>query len=216
MFNLAQSSARMGGRLIIIWKILVIKFPINYFVLSFLFSQECESWQVVCRSHYWDSHQSHWEPVCLLSSYVFVNSCLLSWFAVKRTLPRGGRYNLSRLNYKYKCTWCSLHHSLYNSFSYLPVYMWRQLNKVNQKDDFSELLRLMSAKQMQTDADFDNNRVCDEGFLHFIQNVITASPCWSSDSFARVLVLWCYLFQSPHSIGLFVLIAKIIWFIHNS
>ena len=101
---------------------LVIKFPINYFFLSFLVSQEClrlhleecESRQVVCRSHYWGSHQSHWEPVCLLSSYVFVNSCLHSWFAVKRTLPRGGRYNLSRLNYKYKCTWCSLHHCIYN------------------------------------------------------------------------------------------------------
>ena len=61
-------------------------------------------------------------------------------------------------------------------FSYLPVYMWRQLNKVNQKDDFSELLHLMSAKQMHTDADFDNNRVCNKGFLHFIQNVIIASP----------------------------------------
>ena len=57
-------------------------------------------------------------------------------------------------------------------FCYLPVYMWRQLNKVNQKDDFSELLHLMSAKQMHTDADFNNNRVCNKGFLHFIQNVI--------------------------------------------
>ena len=62
-------------------------------------------------------------------------------------------------------------------FSYLPVYMWRQLNKVNQKDNFSELLHLMSAKQMHTDADFDNNRVYNEGFRHFIQNVIIASPC---------------------------------------
>ena len=60
-------------------------------------------------------------------------------------------------------------------FSYLPVYMWRQLNKVNQKDDFSELLHLMSAKQMHTDADFDNNRVCNKGFIHFIQNVIIRS-----------------------------------------
>ena len=37
--------------------------------------------------------------------------------------------------------------------------MWRQQNKVNQKDDFAELMHLMSIKQMQVDADFDNNRV---------------------------------------------------------
>ena len=48
----------------------------------------------------------------------------------------------------------------FNLFSYLPVYMWRQQNKVEKKDDFVELLRLMSLKQLQEDADFDNNRVC--------------------------------------------------------
>ena len=180
MLNLAQSSTRMGGRHIITWKILVIKFPINYFVLSFLFSQEClrlhleecESRQVVCRSHYWGSHQSHWEPVCLLSSYVFVNSCS-QWrghcHVVADTTCQGWIINTNVLD-----AVCIIAFTIF--FSYLPVYMWRQLNKVNQKDDFSELLHLMSAKQMHTDADFNNNRVCNKGFLHFIQNVIIASP----------------------------------------
>ncbi len=30
----------------------------------------------------------------------------------------------------------------------------------------------LKLKQMHTDADFNNNRVCNKGFLHFIQNVI--------------------------------------------
>ena len=43
--------------------------------------------------------------------------------------------------------------------SYLPVYLWRQANKVAGKDHFTELLKLMSLYQMQEDADFDNAKV---------------------------------------------------------
>ena len=41
----------------------------------------------------------------------------------------------------------------------MPVYLWKQSNKVEQKDDFLELLSLMSARQMSEDADFDNTKV---------------------------------------------------------
>ena len=47
----------------------------------------------------------------------------------------------------------------YKLSTYLPVYMWRQANKVEGKDDFLELLALMSARQMQEDTDFDNAKV---------------------------------------------------------
>ena len=47
--------------------------------------------------------------------------------------------------------------------------MWRQANKVEGKDDFLELLTLMSARQMQEDADFDNAKVLIQ--INILSNV---------------------------------------------
>ena len=37
--------------------------------------------------------------------------------------------------------------------------MWRQQNKNNSRDNFDQLMVLMSVKQLQEDGDFDNTKV---------------------------------------------------------
>ena len=168
----------LGNRLITILSLVMIQTLFG--IMLRLHMEVRQPWQVVRGSKHWCSYQPHWKSVCksFCPSKILKSSC--SWFAVKRTLPRGGRFNLSRSSQNVSFVlkfWiyifiseCSVFFQSVTSFlffnqfysSYLPVYMWRQLNKVNQKDDFSELLHLMSVKQMQEDASFDNNRVCLE------------------------------------------------------
>ena len=78
-----------------------------------------------------------------------------SWFAVKRTLPRGGRYKLSRfynLNGFEKFATVRL--------LQLPTCLSVATGKQGcRKGSLHGTLKLMSLYQMQEDADFDNAKV---------------------------------------------------------
>ena len=73
------------------------------------------------------------------------NVFLLRWFLVKRTLPRSGQYDLLRYNpFKLLC--------IISPLRYLPVYLWKDKMKREEKDIFGELLRVL-AKRQEEDQD---------------------------------------------------------------
>ena len=128
------------------------------------------------------------------------------WFAVKRTLPRGGRYKLSRLiqlaSLSLYIWWLKFFYIFY-IISYLPVYLWKQSNKVEQKDDFLELLSLMSARQMSEDADFDNTKVLNFFSLKWALDLyFSVAPQRPKCCPSWLFLLWCQCTQSSCSFGI--------------
>lgn len=86
-------------------------------------------------THAWVNHDKHYvDP----ETGVHTNTIESWWFAIKRTLPRGGKYNLS---------------------SYLPVFLWRHATKQAGKDPFQEVLLLLSIEQRSLDAKYDTDRL---------------------------------------------------------
>ena len=64
---------------------------------------------------------------------------------MKRTLPRSGQYDLLRYNpFKLLC--------IISPLRYLPVYLWKDKMKREEKDIFGELLRVL-AKRQEEDQD---------------------------------------------------------------
>ena len=76
---------------------------------------------------------------------------------VKRSLPRSGAYDLTRL----KKIYCVVFVNVMLSFSYLPVYLWKEKMKREKKDAFKEMLKLISKRQNQDQGDGCNfGEVC--------------------------------------------------------
>jgi hypothetical protein len=85
--------------------------------------------------------------------------------------------------------------------SYLPVYLWRHKNKSEGKDDFLELLRLMSVKQRAEDAEFDPTRVGIRFYLWILMDSFPAPPEGARSCSARLLLLWQRLRQQTKPVG---------------
>ena len=68
---------------------------------------------------------------------------------VKRSLPRSGAYDLTRL----KKIYCVVFVYVMLSFSYLPVYLWKEKMKREKKDALKEMLKLIYKRQNQDQDD---------------------------------------------------------------
>ena len=116
----------------------------------------------------WVNHDKHYvDP----TTGDHTNKIESSWFAVKRQLPRGGKYDLKRFFFHlYLFGWYKLANGqinpniqwyikLLNLTSYLTTFLWKRSMRNQGKDEFVEFLKLLSMAQRAADRDFDTSRV---------------------------------------------------------